>query len=297
MTLVVMAAGMGSRYGGLKQLDPVGKNGEFIIDFSVYDAVRAGFDKVVFVIKKENLSLFRETVGKRIEGIVNVEYAFQSTDDLPHGFSLPEGRVKPWGTAHAVLSAKEHIDGSFAVINADDFYGAEPFGLIHDYLKNNESEKKYCMAGFVLRNTLTENGSVARGICDIDAGGFLTDVTERTKIIKTETGIAWTDDGNVHPLDGETVVSMNCWGFSHDFVCHLQEGFCAFLERNMSDLSKCEYYLPTAVREQMDNGASVKVLTTSSKWYGVTYREDKESVTKAIEAMQREGAYPEKLWN
>lgn len=297
MTLVVMAAGMGSRYGGLKQLDPIGKNGEFIIDFSIYDAIKAGFEKVVFVIKKENYELFRDTVGKRIEGQITVEYAFQSVDSLPKGFAVPDGRIKPWGTAHAVLSAKEHIDGQFAAINADDFYGAESFALIANHLKQSDEKMRYCMAGFVLKNTLTENGSVARGICNIDDSGFLTDITERTKIIKTDDGAAWTDDGDIHPVSGETVVSMNCWGFSHDFADSLQSGFRAFLNANRADLSKCEYYLPSAVREQMDNGATVKVLKTNAKWFGVTYREDRSIVVDAIKALQREGAYPEALWN
>lgn len=297
MTLVVMAAGMGSRYGGLKQIDPIGKNGEFIIDFSIYDAIKAGFDKVVFVIKKENRDLFRDTVGRRIEGHIDVEYAFQSICDLPPCFAVPDGRTKPWGTAHAVLAARQYIDGKFAVINADDFYGAEPFKLMHDYMSASDTEKQYCMAGFVLKNTLTENGSVARGICDIDGNGFLTDITERTKIVKTPGGIAWTDDGDIHPLDGDSIASMNCWGFSRDFADCLQSGFDAFLNANRADLSKCEYYLPTAVREQMDAGATVKVLRTNSKWFGVTYREDRANVAFAIAEMQTKGVYPQKLWN
>ncbi len=297
MTLVVMAAGMGSRYGGLKQIDPIGKNGEFIIDFSVYDAIKAGFNKVVFVIKKENLKIFRDTVGKRIEGHIDVEYAFQSILDLPCGYTAPENRTKPWGTAHAVLAAKQYIDGKFAVINADDFYGAEPFKLIYDFLSASDSQNSYCMSGFVLKNTLTENGSVARGICNVDKDGFLTDITERTKIISTAEGIAWTDDGDVHPLDGNAIASMNCWGFSHDFADYLQQGFKDFLIANRHDLSKCEYYLPTAVKEQMNNGATVKVLKTNSKWYGVTYSEDKANVSQAVKNMQSEGDYPVRLWN
>lgn len=297
MTLVVMAAGMGSRYGGLKQIDPIGKNGEFIIDFSIYDAIKAGFDKVVFVIKKENYDLFRQTVGRRIENAADVEYAFQSAHSLPSGFVFPEGRIKPWGTAHAVLAAKEYIKGKFAAINADDFYGAEPFKLIYDYLSASDAGRQYCMAGFVLENTLTENGSVARGICDIDKDGFLANITERTKIIRTPDGIAWIDDGKMHAIDGKITASMNCWGFSHDFAESLQQGFAAFLNANSADLSKCEYYLPTAVREQMDAGATVKVLKTNSKWYGVTYREDRANVAFAIAEMQTKGIYPQKLWN
>jgi len=298
MTLVVMAAGMGSRYGGLKQLDPIGKNGEFILDFSVYDAIKAGFDKVVFVIKKENLELFRDTVGKRIEGHIKVDYAFQSVDSLPKGYSVPEGRTKPWGTAHAVLAAKPYVDGPFAAINADDFYGADSFKILADYLRANKGVGKYCMAGFILKNTLTENGSVARGICETDSDGNLTEVTERTKILRDGKDVVWVDDGERHVVSEDSIVSMNCWGFSGGFLEQLDDGFKAFLDKNAENLTKCEYYLPFAVREQMAAGtAKVKVLTTTARWYGVTYHEDRQTVVDAIQNLRDKGVYPDKLWN
>ncbi|HOJ48042.1 MAG TPA: sugar phosphate nucleotidyltransferase [Bacillota bacterium] len=301
MTLVVMAAGMGSRYGGLKQLDPVGPSGEFIIDYSVYDAIQAGFDKVVFIIKEENLSLFQETVGNRIAGHIKVEYAFQRLE-APQGYPVPENRVKPWGTGHAVLSAKDHVDGNFAVINADDFYGRESYRLIADYLKQPKTGAKahYCMAGFVLKNTLTENGTVARGICETDENGNLVNITERTKIKRVEDGtVKFFDiDENGTSVDENTIVSMNCWGFEKSFFNSLENGFFAFLEANKNDLAKCEFFLPTAVKESIARAESeVKVLKTNAKWYGVTYREDKESVVNYIREEIQKGVYPENLWN
>lgn len=299
MTLVVMAAGMGSRYGGLKQLDPVGSNGEFIIDFSIYDAVKSGFDKIVFVIKEENLTLFRDTVGKRVEGMVNVEYAFQSVSSIPAGFSVPDGRVKPWGTAHAVLSAKPYVNGPFAAINADDFYGAESFKIIADFLRNTDEKGKYCMAGYILKNTLTENGSVARGVCETDADGRLTGITEHTKIFRRADGIVVSlqPDGTELTLDENCIVSMNCWGFTGDFMDGLEAGFERFLAAGAADLTKCEYYLPTAVRESMDcAGATVTVLKTNARWYGVTYREDRDGVVEQLKKFKESGTYPDILW-
>jgi len=300
MTLVVMAAGMGSRYGGLKQLDPVGPNGEFIVDYSVYDAIRAGFDKVVFIIKEENLSLFKETIGNRIAGHINVEYAFQRLDDIPDGFSVPINRTKPWGTGHAVLSARDYVDDSFTVINADDFYGRESFSLIAEHLKNTRNEKKahFCMAGFILKNTLTENGHVARGICEIDDSGYLVNITERTKIMRRNGEVqffleaeGWTT------VDENSTVSMNCWGFEKSFFDYLEIGFVEFLKENTEDLSKCEFYLPFSVRKTMLSGKSdVKVLVTNSQWYGVTYREDREAVVSFIKKQVDKGVYPNYLW-
>ncbi len=300
MTLVVMAAGMGSRYGGLKQLDPVGPCGEFIVDYAVYDAMNAGFDKVVFIIKEENLSVFKETVGNRISRYIQVEYAFQKLNDIPSGYTIPKERTKPWGTGHAVLTAKRLINGSFAVINADDFYGKESYRLINDYLSSPKEKDKahYCMAGFVLKNTLTENGHVARGVCDIDNNGMLMDVTERTKIKRIDEQVCFFEEADGWtPIDENTVVSMNCWGFDHSFFGFLEKGFCAFLEKNKEDLTKCEYYLPSAVKESMENGKSdVKVLQTAARWYGVTYREDKSAVVSYIKQQIQKGVYPSSLW-
>ncbi len=293
-----MAAGMGSRYGGLKQLDPVGPSGEFIIDYSVYDAIKAGFDKLVFIIKEENLSLFKETVGNRIAGHIKVEYVFQRLE-VPQGYSIPESRVKPWGTGHAVLSAKDYVDDNFAVINADDFYGRESYRLIADYLKQPKTGSKahYCMAGFILKNTLTENGSVARGICETDTDDNLINVTERTKIMRVDGQVRYFEGDIGTPVDENTIVSMNCWGFEKSFFNSLENDFKAFLEKNKNDLTKCEFFLPSAVKESMTRGeCEVKVLKTNAKWYGVTYREDKASVVNYIKEEIQKGEYPDNLW-
>jgi len=300
MTLVVMAAGMGSRYGGLKQLDPVGPSGEFIIDYAVYDAIKAGFDKVVFIIKEENLSLFKDTVGNRISGHIKVEYAFQKLENIPEGYTIPDTRTKPWGTGHAVLSAKNYVDESFAVINADDFYGRESFSLIADYLKNikDKSKAHFCMAGFIIKNTLTENGHVARGICETDQDGKLINITERTKIMHIDGQVKFfEEDTGWTTVDENTIVSMNCWGFKKSFFNSLEKGFTDFLDANKNDLTKCEYFLPSAVKENMASGESdVKVLITNAKWYGVTYHEDKETVVAYISNQVEKGIYPKCLW-
>ena len=275
-TLVVMAAGLGSRFGGLKQMAPLGPNGQIIIDYSVYDAVRAGFDKVVLVIKKENEREFREIVGRRIEGMTEVVYAYQSPLDLPAGFSYPEGRVKPWGTGHAVLSARSLVDTPFAVINADDFYGAESYRLMHDQLISGEPAS---MVGFRLGNTLTESGTVSRGVCEVK-DGYLVSVTEHTALDK-DSGI---------PLD--TVVSMNLWGFDTDIFDTLERDFTDFLGA-MPDPMKSEFYLPAVVdREIRERGKHYRVLTTGEQWYGVTYREDIGGVRDALRRMTDEGRYP-----
>ena len=288
ITLVVMAAGMGSRFGGLKQIEPIGKNGEILLDYSVYDAVKAGFNKVVFVIKHAIEADFKAVVGKRIEKMVKTEYVFQETDSLPEGFVCPQDRVKPWGTAHAVLCCKDVVKEPFAVINADDYYGKSAFIKTAEFLKNNESD--YCMTGFRLVNTLTENGYVSRGVCDIE-NGKLKSVTERTKIMDCkyteDDGESWT------ALPPDTVVSMNLWGFMPDLFGFAENGFKEFLKKNIAT-SKSEYYLPSVVSELIDSGKkNVKVLIAEDKWYGVTYKEDKQMVCDAINKMAEDGLYPE----
>ncbi len=301
--LVVMAAGMGSRYGGLKQIDPVGPCGEAILDYSLYDARRAGFSTVVFIIKHEIEADFKRTVGARAEQAgLEVRYAFQQLDILPEGFSVPEGRVKPWGTAHAVLSAAACIDAPFAVINADDYYGPTCFRLIFEYLSTHADGGKFAwaMVGFHLKNTVSENGSVSRGVCVTDAAGNLVSVTERTRIEPRDGAIAYTeDDGKTWvELPGDSLVSMNLWGFTPSFVTAAQEGFADFLRQNLPvNPLKCEYYLPSVVSAALADGrAEVRVLTSTDKWYGVTYREDKPALMAALKAMTDAGTYPEGLW-
>lgn len=300
--LVIMAAGMGSRYGGLKQIDPVDEQGHIIMDFSIFDAKRAGFEKVVFIIKKENEEDFREVIGKRMAKHMEVAYVFQDLHNLPEGFSVPEGRVKPWGTAHAVLSAIDEIDGPFAVINADDYYGRHAFQTIYDYLSTHEDDDKYryTMVGYELQNTVTDNGHVARGICQVSADGKLEGIQERTRIEKREGKIAFTeDDGETWTyVPGETLVSMNMWGFTRSILEEIQKGFPAFLEKGLAENPmKCEYFLPTVVDNLEKAGrAEVSVLSSKDKWFGVTYKEDKPVVVEAIRKMKEDGLYPEKLW-
>jgi dTDP-glucose pyrophosphorylase len=294
-----MAAGMGSRYGGLKQIDPIGANGEIILDYSVYDAIEAGFDKVVFVIKHEIEEDFKSIMQGKYEDKIKVEYAYQDIGNLPEGYSVPEGRTKPWGTGHAVLSCDGLIDGPFAVINADDYYGKETFRLIYNELKNIKADNEFCMVGFKVENTLTENGHVARGVCQTDENGYLTDIVERTKIAIREGKIMFTED------DGETwteiergsTVSMNCWGFSGMMMSELKARFAAFLDRNKDNMLKCEYFLPFVVDDLLKEGkVTVKVMDTAEKWYGVTYKEDKQAVVNAIREKIANGVYPEKIW-
>lgn len=297
MTLVILAAGMGSRYGGLKQVDPITDNGKFIIDFSVYDAALSGFDRVVFVIKRENLEVFRETIGKRFENKIKVEYVFQDLNDIPEGFSVPEGRVKPWGTAHALLAARDIVDDNFAVINADDFYGKSAYELLSKHLSSVKSSS-FCMIGYKLENTLTENGTVARGICNVGDDGYLKDVVERTSIRRAGDMAAFDENGvdTLIPLD--SVASMNCWGFTPDIFDGIKEGLKAFFSNLASSPNplKAEYYLPFAVRELMDAGkCTVKVYKSDSSWYGVTYHDDKENVKKSIQALIDKGEYPEQF--
>jgi len=303
-TLVVMAAGMGSRYGGLKQIDPVGPNGEIILDYSVFDAAEAGFDRVIFVIKHEIEEDFKKITDGRFDGKIEVEYAFQDIADLPEGYSVPEGRVKPWGTGQAVLACKGLVDGPFAVINADDYYGKETFKLIHDELvkeKVNADDKySFCMVGFKIENTLTENGTVARGVCQTDDEAYLTDIVERTKIAINDGKIQYTENDGESWTDIHegTTVSMNCWGFSPEMMKELESRFAAFLEKGLKENPlKCEYFLPFVVDELLKEGkAEVKVLETTEKWYGVTYKEDRAFVVEALGKKIKDGIYPEKLW-
>ena len=288
--LVIMAAGMGSRYGGLKQIDPVDKEGQIIMDFSIYDAKQAGFEKVVFIIKKENETDFREAIGDRIAKSMEVAYVYQDINNIPAGFSVPEGRVKPWGTAHAVLSAIDEIDGPFAVINADDYYGQHAFKVIYEYLTT----------GYRLKNTVTDNGYVSRGVCELNEDKELVSVTERTRIEKKEDGIAYSEDGGETwtSIDGDTLVSMNMWGFTRSMLDEIQKGFPAFLEKGLKENPmKCEYYLPAVVSTLLaEDKAAVTVLESEDKWYGVTYKEDKPVVVAAIQSLKDAGLYPEKLW-
>lgn len=286
-TLVVMAAGMGSRFGGLKQMEPIARDGRVLLDFSVYDAKKAGFNKIVFVIKEAIKEDFINIVGKRIEKIIDVEYVYQELYKLPDGFSCPETREKPWGTAHAILCCKDAVDEPFAVVNADDFYGRTAFRAIYDELTRDSDD--YCMAGFRLKNTLTENGTVARGVC-VTKDGILESVTERTKINKDcqfteDDGKTWTS------LSPDTLVSMNLWGFRPDIFSFIEKGFAEFLKDNINEAKK-EYYLPSVVTELIENDIKkVKVIPAEDKWYGVTYKEDKSLVVAAIEEMIEKGLY------
>lgn len=301
--LVVMAAGMGSRYGGLKQIDPVDEYGNIIMDFSIYDAIRAGFQKVVFIIKKENEENFREAIGDRIAKQLEVAYVYQDLHNIPDGYEVPEGRVKPWGTGHAVLSCIDVIDGPFAVINADDYYGSNAFKMAYDYLSTHEDDGtyRYMMTGYQLENTLTENGHVARGVCVTDENGYLKKINERTHIEKRGDVTAYTeDDGQtwVTIPEGSTV-SMNMWGFTESILIELKQRFGKFLDENLEkNPLKCEYFLPFVVDELLLEGrATVQVLKSMDKWYGVTYKEDKPHVVAALRALKEQGLYPEKLWN
>ncbi len=296
--LVIMAAGMGSRYGGLKQIAPVDEEGHIIIDFSLFDAHRAGFDTVIFVITRELEKDFREVIGDRISKHMNVRYAFQSLDSLPQGFSVPDGRVKPWGTAHAVLSAKTSVTAPFAAINADDFYGANAFKIIYDFLANKASDTRHAMVGYQIENTLTENGYVARGVCKTD-GDKLVEIIERTHIEKRPDGAAYTeDDKNYVFLPTGTTVSMNMWGFAQNMMNEIESRFSAYLSENLpKNPLKCEYFLPLVPNALLSEGkAEISVLPTPDKWYGVTYSDDMPIVKAAICGMKDSGMYPKHLW-
>lgn len=301
-TLVILAAGMGSRYGGLKQIDPIDENGHKIIDFSIYDAMRAGFGKVVFIIKKEMEQDFRSCIGDAVSRKIPVEYVFQSLQDVPAGFSIPEGRVKPWGTAHAVLACKDVVKEPFAVINADDYYGVSAYQSLYDFLTNVPEQEKmpFCMVGYELQNTLTEYGSVARGCCQMDAAGYLETIVERTKIIKTEEGASYSEDDGAtyHPLPGNMLVSMNMWGFTPGIFQELQASmdrfFASEVEKNPL---KSECYIPMEVGRMIKEGkATVKVLSSKDRWFGVTYKEDKPFVVESVRQLREQGVYPDILW-
>ena len=294
-TLVVLAAGMGRRYGGLKQIDPVGPAGETIIDYSVHDALKAGFGSLVFVIRRDIEKAFRETIGARFERRTTVQYAFQELDRVPAGFSVPSNRTRPWGTGHAILTAADAVSGPFAVINADDFYGANSFRLLAEHLRGGSAD--YAMVGFVLRNTLSKFGSVARGKCEVSAAGYLESVTEITGIEPDGEGAKFTDaSGQTHRLTGDETVSMNLWGFTPAIFPQLQDEWIAFLEQNGRDV-KSEFYIPSVVNALIrTERARLKVLRTPDSWFGVTYREDRPRVIEGIRRLIARGDYPEKLW-
>ena len=296
-TLVILAAGMGSRFGGLKQITPVDEHGHAIIDFSLFDAYRAGFRRVAFIIKHEIEADFKAVVGRRAEKYFDVRYVYQQIENLPEGYSVPEGRTKPWGTGHAVLCAAQAVDGPFAVINADDFYGRTAYTALYDYLTGKRPENEHAMVAYQLKKTVTESGSVARGICRVE-DGFLTDVVERTRIEKRGSDAAYTEDGeNWLPLSGELPVSMNCWAFSHSMMDELIKRFPAWLDENVpKNPMKCEYFLPSVANALIKDGeGSVRVLNCHETWYGVTYKEDLQSFKDAMKRMRTEGIYPEAL--
>lgn len=300
--LVIMAAGMGSRYGGLKQIDPVDNEGHIIMDFSIYDAKRAGFEKVVFIIKKAIEKEFKAGIGDRISQYMDVEYVYQELDTLPEGFEVPEGRVKPFGTGHAILSCKDVVDGPFAVINADDYYGVHAFQEIYNYLTENEDDEKYhyAMVGYILSNTLTENGYVSRGICEMDKDAFLTGITERTHIEQRDMGVQFTeDDGQAwEDIAADSIVSMNMFGFTASMLKELECRFPEFLKKGLEENPmKCEYFLPSVVSDLIEEDkADVKVLRSEDRWYGITYKEDKEAVVSAVQKLKDTGVYPQHLW-
>ena len=296
--LVIMAAGMGSRYGGLKQIDKVDDNGHIIIDYSIFDAMRAGFRDVTFIIKKEIEKDFREVIDAHLCGKdINVKYVYQEIDKLPEGFTVPEGRRKPWGTAHALLCCLGTVEAPFAVINADDYYGRHAFEKIYDFLKNTNDDGKYhyAMVGYRIKNTVTEQGTVSRGICESDERGMLTSIVERTKIGIKGDSIYYNEDGVNYELDPETLVSMNLWGFTPSYLDECKARFPKFLEENIEkNPEKCEFFLPTVVSELVSEGkADVRVLDNTDKWYGVTYKEDKETVVNAFRELKNSGIYPE----
>lgn len=300
-SLVIMAAGMGSRFGGLKQITPVGPSGEMIIDYSIYDALRAGFGEVVFIIKQEIDATFREHIGNRIAQRVPVRYVYQELDNLPGGYTVPSGRTKPWGTGHAVLSCRGTVDGPFAVINADDYYGRECFALLSEFLTAPQAGGKLhiAMAGYVLENTLTENGYVSRGICSVDAQGYLTELVERTHIEIRDDASMFTEDGGATwtALPAGCTVSMNCWGFPAGALDRFEDKFRLFLDDPAINPVKSEFYLPFAVDRMVAAGeADVRVLRTGDRWYGMTYSEDRDQVIAAIGALVEQGVYPQNLW-
>lgn len=297
--LVIMAAGMGSRYGGLKQIDPLGPKGQIILDYSIYDAYRAGFRRVVFIIKPELEEAFEKAIGSKARRLMQVDYVYQTLSAIPDDLTVPEGREKPLGTGHAVYCIKDTVDAPFAVINADDFYGADAFAKIYDFLSQTTDDDKYryCMVGYAVENTLTENGTVSRGVCTTDADGLLTDIVERTKIARDADGVIRFTDGEGGEIAPGTPVSMNLWGFTPSFLRELEAQLRDFFAVKLpTDPMKAEFYLPAAVDTLIRQGkATAKVLTTSAKWFGVTYQQDKPTVQQALRAMTDAGQYPEDL--
>ena len=303
-TLVIMAAGMGSRFGGLKQIEPVSGKDEIILDFSLYDALRAGCERAVIIIKEENEADFRRLIDHKAGKHMDIEYAYQDIHDIPEGFEVPEGRAKPWGTAHAVLAARKLVRGNFAVINSDDYYGPEAFRVMYEFLDSaadSEDLYNYCMVGYEVQNTLTENGHVSRGVCSVGEDGLLTDIVERTKIMHHDGAIAYTEDDGATwtEVPEGTIVSMNFWGFTPSILREMEAGLPAFLTETLSkNPLKGEYLLPKCVDELIKAGqAEAKVLRSRDRWYGVTYKEDKDSVVAALQALKDKGIYPETLWD
>ncbi len=295
-TLLVLAAGMGSRYGGLKQLDTLGPNGESIIDYSVYDAIQAGFEKVVFVIRQSFADQFKERFDPKLAGKIEVEYVYQELDNLPEGFSVPEGREKPWGTGHAMLMAKEAIKGPFAIINADDFYGREAYQTVVEFVAESKKDNEYAMVGYALDNTLSEHGTVSRGVCETDANNNLINIIERTKIGYQENKVVYWKDDKTTELTGKEPVSMNFWAFKNSFFKALEDGFLAFLKEKGTEL-KSEFYFNALVDKMIKaNQATTKVLSSDAKWFGVTYQEDKPIVQQSLNTLIEKGVYPENLW-
>ena len=296
--LVILAAGMGSRYGGLKQIDTVGSNGECIIDFSIYDAIEAGFRKVILIIRREHEEVFESSLGKKIRPFIDVEYCFQDMSDLPAGFHAPEGREKPWGTTHALLALRDMIDSPFMIINADDYYGKDSFVVMYEFLKNKVSDQDFSMVGYVLENTLTEHGTVSRAVCEVE-DGYLSKIVEHPKIKKTPEGSSFTDDDeNWIPLKKGSLVSMNYWGFTPKVMEYSNQIFKEFLEKNLTqNPMKCEHVIPTAVSEMLKTTeVKVHMLESQSRWFGVTYQEDKPYVMKMLQQYKDEGLYPFDLW-
>lgn len=297
LTLVILAAGMGSRFGGLKQVEPIGPNGEFIIDYSIYDAILAGFTKVVFIIKEENYELFRSTVGSRIENKIPVEYVFQDVLDVPEGVVVPSERVKPWGTGHAVLACRDKVDSNFVMINSDDFYGRDAYLKIKEFFDNNNDEDNYAMVAFRVINTMTENGSVKRGVCE-SCDNYLTNIIE-SSIEKVDDKIMASplDGRESFEVDKNALVSMNFFGFTRKMFDALENGIIKFFEENKNDLVKCEYLIPDIVFDEIkNNNKKVTVLESTDKWLGVTYKEDKEFVVSNLNKLIENGVYPYDLW-
>lgn len=299
MTLVIMAAGMGSRFGGLKQIEPVNDYGNFIIDYSIYDAIRAGFKKVVFIIKEENFEIFKDTIGKRIEDKIDVEYVFQKMDTIPEGVVIPEGRVKPWGTSHAILACKDAVKGPFAVINADDFYGFDPFKKIVSFFEEKRKDNEFVLISYLVGNTMTENGAVKRGICYKDENNYLTKIVESSvervngKIIATPL-----EDGEAFEVTGDTSVSMNFFGLTPKVFDFLEEEMVTFFNNHKDSLDKCEFLLPVSLFDMSESGrATVEVESTNAVWHGITYKEDKDELVRAIKALTDKGEYPRDLWS